>query len=142
MKYAQYDSEGNIIGFYDTAIHSQIPPDTVPITEDQWLACISDQGKYRVNVDHSGLELAPPLAPPTDAELRNRLRPERDARIHALQDRVDRYNNQVVGGFQTVDTPEIMGQIYVVMQLLRDFIATCPDPANPVWPEAPAEPTK
>jgi hypothetical protein len=63
------------------------------------------------------------------------IKPTRDMKIRALQDRVDRFNNQVAGGIPTTETAEKIMEIYQVMQQLRDFPATVIDPWNPVWPD-------
>ena len=59
--YAQYDQDGNIIGFYLDTIHSNIPPNTIKITQNEWIDCISNQGKWIVI--KGKLQLAPQRDP-------------------------------------------------------------------------------
>lgn len=61
MKYAQYDENGNIIGFYDDRIHSEVPPNSISITDIQWRDCINNPGKWIVV--NGELQLAPPKDP-------------------------------------------------------------------------------
>jgi hypothetical protein len=133
MKYAQYDQDGNIIAFYSPDIHKTIPSNTIQITEEQWQGCLVNQGRYKVI--NNQLSYSSP-EPPTQEELINNvIRPIRDIKIRELQDRVERYQNQIAGGMPTTETPEKISQIYQVMQQLRDFPATCEDPFNPTWPD-------
>ena len=50
MKYVNYDtSTGDIKGFYDTVINTDIPDTAKKITDDVWLILINNQGKYIVD---------------------------------------------------------------------------------------------
>jgi hypothetical protein len=49
MKYAEYDNSGNIIAFYDDAIHTNIPEQSVEITDNQWQDCLANPGKNIVS---------------------------------------------------------------------------------------------
>ncbi len=55
--YAQYDLQGNIIGFYVDDIHDNIPDNTIKITEHQWQDCLQNPGKWVVA--NGSLQLAP-----------------------------------------------------------------------------------
>ena len=47
MKYADIDNTGTIVGFYSTAVHgSNIPETAVPISDEQWLACLDAGGRW------------------------------------------------------------------------------------------------
>jgi hypothetical protein len=81
-------------------------------------------------------EIVPePVQPTREEQINLVIRPIRDMKIRELQDRVERYQNQIAGGMPTTETPEKISQIYQVMQQLRDFPATCEDPFNPAWPD-------
>lgn len=81
-------------------------------------------------------EIVPELIRPTREEQINLVvRPTRDAKIFALQNRIDRYNNQIAEGNPTTDSAETILLIRSIMQPLRDFPVTCIDPFNPVWPD-------
>lgn len=60
MKYAQFDTNGYIIGFYDDALHKTIPNNTIKITNDQWVLAINNQNKYWINKETKLFEEAPP----------------------------------------------------------------------------------
>lgn len=48
--YADYDVDGNLSGFYVDEIHGEnIPEKAIPITEEEWQACLSEPGKYKVD---------------------------------------------------------------------------------------------
>lgn len=49
MKYAQLDSHGKPVGFYDSAIHKEIPSGCTQITDEQWEMHISNPGKYIIH---------------------------------------------------------------------------------------------
>lgn len=70
MKFAQYNPEtGEIIGFFDDRVHTQIPAQTVEISEAEWNRHLSNVAPVRVDV--SGAEpalVAVQVAPPTRAE--------------------------------------------------------------------------
>jgi hypothetical protein len=77
---ADSDSNGNIIGFYADEVHEleQIPVTAIPITEEQWQACLEEQGKWIIKDRKLVLDLVnypPPYVEPepipkTDVELR------------------------------------------------------------------------
>jgi hypothetical protein len=60
MKYAQFDANGNISGFFDDSINSKEQiGDAIEITEEQWIDCINNPGKWLIV--NRALELAPPI---------------------------------------------------------------------------------
>jgi hypothetical protein len=52
MKYAAFDQEGNITGFYTPEIHSNIPSNTIEITDEQWQDCLSNQGLRKIDIEN------------------------------------------------------------------------------------------
>lgn len=74
MKYASYDTlTGIIIGYYDPVINKDIPTNSIEITDEQWIDCITNQGKWMADTVNKVLVLAPPLPapgpqPPTQEE--------------------------------------------------------------------------
>lgn len=63
MKYANYDDKnGNILGFYESSIHREIPKPFIELSNDEWIDCIEHQGLRIVDVDAKKIiKLAPPL---------------------------------------------------------------------------------
>jgi hypothetical protein len=59
MKYAQYDPNNNIIGFFDKDIHETIPNNTIEITDEEWQNLLNHPGKYIVDINEKKLVLAP-----------------------------------------------------------------------------------
>ncbi len=57
QKYAVFNSEGFPTAFYDSEIHTQIPQDTVAITDEQWLEFISNQGLRKWNFQNNQVEI-------------------------------------------------------------------------------------
>lgn len=47
MKYVYYD-DNRVLGFYDPEIHTNIPGPNFVITDEVWMAYLSDQGSYQV----------------------------------------------------------------------------------------------
>lgn len=47
MKYATLNIDGTPSGFYDNAIHKNIPKEAIEITDDQWIECINNSGKRK-----------------------------------------------------------------------------------------------
>ncbi len=41
MKYAHYDSNNNILGYYDSKLHKSIPTPTIELTEQKWADALS-----------------------------------------------------------------------------------------------------
>lgn len=82
MKYAAFDQEGNIIGFYAPEIHKNIPSNTIQITDEQWQECLSNQGRYKVI---SGQLVSQPLAStPNDAEYLQAYKDIKKAQLNKL----------------------------------------------------------
>lgn len=64
------------------------------------------------------------------------LRAERDARIAAVQWRLQRWRDETALGLTTTDDG---AALLAYVQALRDLPETTLDPAAPVWPELPPE---
>lgn len=47
MKYAILNGNGTPNAFYDSNIHKSIPKEAIEITNDQWIECISHNGKRK-----------------------------------------------------------------------------------------------
>jgi len=67
QKYAAYNDQGTIIGYYDS-IDSPPPPDAtvIAITDQQWLTCLQQPGWTVVDG-----QLVPPPPPPLTADQLN-----------------------------------------------------------------------
>lgn len=65
MKYATYNTDGSIDGFYDSDIHGDsIPVSAVPLTDAEWQDSIDNPGRRRIDTK----TLKPvPYDPPIDA---------------------------------------------------------------------------
>lgn len=67
------------------------------------------------------------------------LRAERDLRIQAMQWRLQRWRDEK--DLDISPTTEDGLALLSYVQALRDMPATCENPAEPVWPTAPSDPT-
>jgi len=56
MKYAIFDENGFPIAFYDPDIHDVIPPEAIPITDEQWQEFILNQGRRKWNFEKGQVE--------------------------------------------------------------------------------------
>lgn len=59
--YAQGDENGNIVAFYNDAINNPIPIGCIQITNEQWMDCLQNPGKWVI--ENGALALAPPIPP-------------------------------------------------------------------------------
>jgi len=86
MFYAHYDSQtGEILGFYKEDIHGvNIPQPTVPLTSDQWLDCIHNQGRRKIDVVTKQIVTCEP-PPPTKDQLLAQLDAEYAPQFRQLQ---------------------------------------------------------
>ena len=64
-----------------------------------------------------------PVSEPTVAELQAAKRAERDAMMRLIQNRIDRYRNQIEAGFDTTDDEATFKALLRYTQYLRDFTA-------------------
>ncbi len=47
--YAHYNDDGDILGFYNSNLHSQIPAPAIAITENQWRECVQNPGTQKIS---------------------------------------------------------------------------------------------
>lgn len=66
QKYAHYDINGNILGFYADDIHNTIPEPNIAITDEQWQDCLANQGLRKVDVTTKQIVTCEPPAPTKD----------------------------------------------------------------------------
>jgi len=57
MKFAEYDQNGNVVTFYIPDVHNNIPENVVEITDEEWQLYLSNQNKYKIDVDLKILRL-------------------------------------------------------------------------------------
>jgi hypothetical protein len=127
MKYAQYDEKGRITGFYTQGLNSGLPGNAIAISDEEWLECLSDQTRWRVNPVTKGLEPEEysPLA--AERQLNSVIRPHRD-QLLAASDWTQLPDN----GLSRAKRKKWA----IYRRQLRDFPEDC-DPFKPVWPEQP-----
>jgi hypothetical protein len=56
QKYAVLDENGLPQAFYSSEIHQNIPSNAIPITHEQWLELISNQGQRKFNIQTNKVE--------------------------------------------------------------------------------------
>lgn len=56
MKYAHIDQDNNLIGWYDSDIHDNIPTPNVQVSEEQWLKAININAN-KVYIDGSSEQI-------------------------------------------------------------------------------------
>ena len=74
-KYAIFDDQGFPIAFYDNEIHSDIPKDSIEITEQQWLEFLSNPGKRKWDFTKNDVVVYEPH-PPSLTELKDQRQKE------------------------------------------------------------------
>lgn len=124
MYYGIFDANGRPTAFYNDEIHSDIPAEAVAITDDQWQVLLDGEHAF---VQGAVVQYTPPS--PSNEILLERLRNERNNRLTACD------------WTQLPDAPLTSDQRtawQTYRQALRDFPATCTDPANPTWPTEPS----
>ncbi|SLK09531.1 tail fiber assembly protein [Novosphingobium mathurense] len=117
-------------GFFDDGVHSVIPGDAREITRARHAELMdSASAGMLITANENGdpVALEPPL--PDDAELRRRLRAERD-RLLAASDFTQLPDSPL--------TDELRANWAAYRQALRDLPETVTDPAAVEWPVAPA----
>ncbi|WP_241086846.1 hypothetical protein [Candidatus Vondammii sp. HM_W22] len=61
MKFAHYDDNGNILGFYDNGIHIDIPEPNILLSEKEWKGCVNNPTLRKIYVASATLiEIAKP----------------------------------------------------------------------------------
>jgi hypothetical protein len=63
QKFATIDDAGRATGFYATGIHSVIPPQAFPISDEVWLAWV-EAGQNKIWRDGELVDAPPPVPPP------------------------------------------------------------------------------
>jgi len=128
MKYANYDNKGTIIGFYSDDVHTsdQIPKNVIQITDDEWLDCLTNQGKRGVDVQTKKIITITPPAPTQEQLI-----------VYIRQSR-----NDLLAACDWTQLPDVVltenqkNAWIKYRQELRDFPETC-DVQNPIWPIKP-----
>lgn len=125
--------------FFDPAIHgSSIPSDAVEISAETHSDLMAAQALGQtIRPGDGGHPVAVDPPPPPEAEVWERLRRERDARLEDALALLDRHRNQVDFGLAPSLSDEQARAWAVYAQALRDLPEITTDPANPDWPEAP-----
>jgi hypothetical protein len=127
MKYAQYDEKGRITGFYTQGLNGGLPENAIEISDEEWLECLNDQTRWRVNPVTKGLEADDysPLA--AEKQLNTVIRPQRDKLLTASD-----WTQLLDNGLSRAKRKEWA----IYRRNLRNFPEVC-DPFDPVWPEPP-----
>ena len=82
QKYGIFDANGFPQAFYDDEIHANIPPEAIPLTEEQWLEFIHHQGRRRWDFQKNDVVVYEPPPPPFE-ELKQRKLQELNAKVRA-----------------------------------------------------------
>jgi hypothetical protein len=118
------------LGFYDDGIHSTLPSDAREISADVHIQLLEAQtGGALIAANNNGDPIATTRPGPTETELIDALRVERD-RLLAASDRTQ------FADAPLTDAEREAWRVY--RQALRNLPETISDPANVVWPVAPA----
>ena len=111
MKYANYDNDGNILGFYSDDIHSIIPEPNIALTDDQWQSALN--GSKIVDVENMIL-IDKPIQLPTLAQLANS-KDEED--YTSQQDKIN--NGSVIDGVTYDINSEAKSNINLIINCLN-----------------------
>lgn len=112
--------------------------DFVILTNKEHMELMDGQGTGKVITFHKGAKPTledPP--PPSDVDLAKEARQKRDARINAIQWRIERYNQQKTLGIKTDDTDDWYKSALGYVQYLRDIPKQQGFPKEIVWQDAP-----
>jgi len=89
MKYAIFDEKGFPKAFYSPDIHGDnIPKEAIPISDEQWLEFINNQGRRRWDFEKKEVVEYTP-SPPSLDELRTIVHNERKAKVASLLSKTD-----------------------------------------------------
>ena len=127
--------DGKTYGFY---LENKGLKSSVELTDDEHMALMDAQAEGKVIVFHEGAKptlQAPP--PPSDDDLAKEARQKRDARINAIQWRIERYEQQKTLGIKTDDTDDWYKAALAYVQGLRDMPKQKGFPKEIVWQDAP-----
>ncbi|HDR8929202.1 TPA: phage tail protein [Burkholderia vietnamiensis] len=123
QKFAAYDVQGSITGFYDS-IDSPLPEGVAakPITDDQWRLLIDAQAKgKRLAVDDSGVPVALDPLPPTRDQIAVMKRAQRDAALKSTDWLVSRHQDEKLIGNGTTLAADQFTILLKYRQALRDL---------------------
>ena len=127
--------DGKAYGFY---LEKEGLKSYVELTDEEHMALMDAQAEGKVIVFHEGAKPTlqdPP--PPSDADLAKEARQKRDARINAIQWRIERYEQQKTLGIKTDDTDDWYKAALSYVQGLRDMPKQKGFPKEIVWQDAP-----
>jgi hypothetical protein len=127
QKYLNYDSTGNILGFYSDDVHSVIPTPNIKITNEQWQDCLSNPGRRKIE---NGKIVECEIVQ-TDAEKLSIYRLQRDALLRATDIPYTRDDYTINGQILTV---EQRAELKTYCQALRD----APEKSYPNFPSRPS----
>ena len=108
------------------------------LSDDEHMALMDGQAEGKEIVFHEGAKPTlqdPP--PPSDDDLAKEARQKRDARINAIQWRIERYEQQKTLGIKTDDTDDWYKAALSYVQGLRDMPKQKGFPKEIVWQDAP-----
>ena len=110
------------------------------LSDKEHMQIIDGQGNGKVIEweDDATPYLAEP-DPPTPEELAAQVRAERDAKIHAINWRLERYERQKAIGIATNDTDDWYKAALQYLQDLRDVPVQAGFPEHIQWPQEPKE---
>jgi len=127
--------DGKDYGFY---LERDGLKDVVELTDEEHMALMDAQAEGKVIVFHKGAKPTlqdPP--PPSDDDLAKEARQKRDARINAIQWRIERYNQQKTLGIKTDDTDDWYKAALGYVQGLRDIPKQQGFPKEILWQDEP-----
>lgn len=127
--------DGKDYGFY---LEKDGLKNYVELTDEEHMALMDAQAEGKAIVFHKGakptLEEPPP---PSDDDLAKEARQKRDARINAIQWRIERYEQQKTLGIKTDDTEEWYRSALAYVQHLRDIPEQLGFPKEILWQDEP-----
>ncbi len=80
QKYVLLDKKGFPKAFYDNEIHTDIPTEAIPITEQQWKEFIENQGKRKWDFEKNDVVVYEPPPPPL-----NELKQQKEKQLLQLE---------------------------------------------------------
>ncbi|MET3232057.1 UNVERIFIED_ORG: hypothetical protein ABIC54_004260 [Burkholderia sp. 1263] len=141
QKFAAYDAQGAITGFYDS-VDSPVPDavTAVEITAELWQELINGQGQgRRLALDTDGMPALFDPLPPTRAQQADMMRARRDGALAATDWLVARHQDEKLIGDGTTLTAEQFTALLRYRQALRDLADATGWP-NVELPDAPGAP--
>jgi hypothetical protein len=127
QKYLNYDSTGNILGFYSDDVHSVIPTPNTKITNEQWQDCLSNPGRRKIE---NGKIVECEIVQ-TDAEKLSIYKSQRDALLAATDNMYACDDFTIANMLITMDQ---RAELKTYRQALRD----APEKSYPNFPSRPS----